>query len=230
MHDNAIKISKAITSVAPFVTIVYSDPDPSFTLDTDCKLIQRPNHLFWEDKFKACIDECGNSSILIIHADCVCNDWAQLVKRCFEVNTVYRNMGVWAPKIDGTAYPLKFSKICDIHNKNLNMVALTDGIVFSLSQDIIHRIRQINLTQNPYGWGIDLLFCAAGHAMGAMVVIDGSVEVHHPETRGYAPKEARKGLAQFQKQFSWQEQIQCELLLSFVRLNRMILQNSANKN
>lgn len=66
--------------------------------------------------------------------------------------------------------------------------------------------------------------------MGAMVVIDGSVEVHHPETRGYDPKEARKGLAQFQKQFSWQEQIQCELLLSFVRLNRMILQNSANKN
>lgn len=57
-HENAVRIANELAGCAEHVSIVYSDPDPQLEPRAACELIRRPNHLFFGDKFKACVDFC----------------------------------------------------------------------------------------------------------------------------------------------------------------------------
>ena len=75
-HDKAASIAGAVRGVAGKVSLVYSDPDPNLALEVDCSLIRRPDELFWGDKFRACLDAFDADLMLVIHADCKCEDWS----------------------------------------------------------------------------------------------------------------------------------------------------------
>ena len=221
MHENALLISKDVMKITKNVTIVYSDPDPDLMLDASCQLIRRPNELFWEDKFKACLDACGEGPFLVIHADCRCDDWALLVSRCIDANSRFKNIGVWAPKIDSTYWNLSVSGIFKIKDTSLVVSCSTDGIVFYLSPEIIKRMRQLKFGNNLFGWGIDSLFCTASHVMDKLVVIDESVSVFHPQNTGYDEDAARTLGKSFLKQFSRRERLEFELLRTYVKFKHM---------
>lgn len=216
-HNNATLIAEKLLAITNNVTIVYSDPDPIFSLDAPCTLIRRPDALFWEDKFKSCLDACGEGPILLIHADCQCDDWTQLFKRYLAARMQFGNIGVWAPKISGTYYNLSVTKIATVSRSDLKIVALTDGIIFALSRRVVSRMRKVTYGNNPMGWGIDLLFCSFAHASNQLVVVDSAVEVQHPKSTGYDVKTAQAGMLNFFEQFSLNERVQAELLRSFVR-------------
>jgi hypothetical protein len=219
VHEKAVMISREIDKLTVSVSIVYSDPDPDIALDVACKTIRRPNELFFEDKFRTCLDECGDGPLLVIHADCECDDWEGLIRRCIEADARMKNLGVWSPRIVGTYYDLAVSRIFKVEGTDLNISALTDAIVFSLSNDIVRRMRKVGFGDNPLGWGIDLLFCSAAHVMNRLVVIDEAITVNHPQDRGYDARLAQKQMAKFFDQFTMAERIECELLRSHVRWN-----------
>jgi hypothetical protein len=218
-HENAILISKQILRTNSKATIVYSDPDPKFVLSAPCESIRRSNELFWEDKFKTCLDSTGNNGMLVIHADCNCEDWGFLVKRCININQRVKNIGVWAPKIDGTFWNLKVSGIAKIEKFDLVISALTDGIVFYLSPKIIERMQQFKYGNNKFGWGIGNAFCVTSFVSNKLVVIDTAVNVFHPQKRGYDSLQAKKLKNTFINQFSLQERLQYELLRKYVLYN-----------
>ena len=163
------------------------------------------------------MDACGDSPILIIHADCKCDDWSVVVMGCLNANSIFKNIGVWAPKINGTHWNIDKTKIAAISESNLSVVALTDGIVFYLSSEVISRMRKVSYGDNPFGWGIDLLFCTAAHVLDYLVVVDESIEISHPKLTGYNSHHAKVGMLNFFKWFSRRELIQFELLSSFVK-------------
>ena len=220
-HENAIHISKELMGSVEKLSIVYSDPDPDFIMDAQCRLIRRPNNLFWEDKFKVCLDECQGGPFLIIHADCRYERWPLVLERCAEANVLYSNIGVWAPKIDKNYFDFNAVKLLRIKGTSLSVVALTNGIVFYLSPAIIKRMQKVEFGSNPLGWGIDLLMCSAAHVKNKLVLIDESIEINHSESRGYDSKKAELGMVKFYNQFSNRELIQCRLLRAFVDLNHI---------
>jgi hypothetical protein len=229
-HEKASKIAESISNVDKNVTIIFSDPDQNFTFNNSFNVIRRPNNLFWEDKFKSCLDSADDGGILIIHADCDCNDWSFLVKRCNDVINKHIDLGVWAPEIDGTFYNLCASEIFKIKNSKLVIAALTDGIVFYISPFIVNRMRQISYGNNKFGWGIDGLFCSASHINNKLVVIDTSINVlHNSKTTGYDKKLAYLGKSDFLKQFSTRELAEYKLLLSYVSYNTAKLLAGKNK-
>lgn len=215
-HEKAALIAKQILRTNSKVTIVYSDPDPNLFLNATCDLICRQNELFWEDKFKACLDATGNNGMLVIHADCNCDDWEFLVKRCIDINLNIKNIGVWTPNIYGTYWNINNSRVGNIEKYNLVISAMTDGIVFYLSPQVIDRMRQFKYGDNKFGWGINSAFCSISYVINKLVVIDAVVNVFHPPERGYDSLEAEKLKNTFINQFSLQERLQYVLLRTFV--------------
>lgn len=229
-HENAILIANQIFPTNSKATIVYSDPDPNFILNTQFESIRRPNELFWEDKFKKCLDVTGDSGMLVIHADCKCDDWRFLVNRCKDISGGIENLGVWAPKIDGTYWNLKVSGIMKIKNSDLVLSAMTDGIVFYISPPIVKRMGQFKFDNNKFGWGIDRAFCATSYVSNKLVVIDTAVNVFHPQKRGYDSQLAKELGNQFVNQFTLNERLQDELLTKYVRYNYVKLIAVKKKN
>lgn len=218
-HENASLIARQVSAVQEEVNVIYSDPDPQLAVQAPGRWIRRPNELFWEDKFKAALDRAGDKGLLIIHADCHCDDWARLVTRCSEVVTSEPELGVWAPKIKGTYWNIASCGIAKIQKSGLVLAAMTDGIVFYLSPRMVERMRKVRYGENKYGWGIDLLFCASAYVMNQLVLIDPSVHVVHPQDRGYKRQEAESSMQNFLQQFSLLEYAQYKVLHSYVELN-----------
>ncbi len=216
MHEKAIAIANDVLSVTDDVSIVYSDPDPGVVLPATCRSLRRPDDLFWEDKFRTAIDSCAEGPLLIIHADCSCDDWAELVRKCATAHEQLGDLGVWAPWISGTYYEPRFTAISRLEKTDWYLSTLTNGIVFSLAPPIIRRMRQVRYGQNVLGWGIDLLFCASAYVNHLMVVMDSSVRVSHPQQSGYNTEVAMSAMNGFLRQFTLRERLECELLRSFV--------------
>jgi hypothetical protein len=219
-HLNAEAIARAVHPASDAISMVYSDPDPQFCPNADCRLVRRPNHLFWGDKFQACLEFCTSDILLVIHADCRCDDWSALVFKCREALLAHSNIGVWAPLIDYTPWPLKDTQIGRLRNSNLNIVAATDAIVFAIRKDSCDRMKKAFIAENIYGWGIDWMFTSYNYANKKIAVVDRSIAVTHPRTRGYSWEQGTLQEKRFlETQLTLIEKIHYKLLWSYV-INR----------
>ena len=226
-HDNAVAIADAISSSPHPVAIVYSDPNPQFNLVTTSKVITRSNELFWADKFKACLEACTSDLMLVIHADCTCKDWSELVARGYEAVCTMPNGGVWAPIIEGTPWPLTRTELVTLNHAPISIVAQTDALVFCITKPLIERMRSANYDKNLHGWGIDWMLISHAYATGRLAVVDRSVVVKHPFTeRGYKESIAQAQMDDFLGQLTLNEFVQYTLLRSHVnRLEPKILKS-----
>jgi hypothetical protein len=215
-HDRAAAIADAIHRDGGDVRIVFSDPDLTRVLDSDCPAIRRPDHLFWADKFRACLDRCEADTMLVIQADCECDDWPALVQRCRSVFTAVPQCAVWAPHIDGTPYSSQRSTFDRLSADGLHAAAQTDGIVLGLGRPALERLRRARLDDNLYGWGIDQMAIAAAYSAGQLAVIDLSQRVVHPAVRGYPTEAAQAQWRDFLRQLTPLEQGWHDLLWRFL--------------
>lgn len=211
-HASALVIAKEVLTVTDRVTIVFSDPDPDLVLDCTCRQLRRPNHLFWGDKFKACLDACGDDPMLVIHADCQYSDWAHLLRRCHQTVAANPAIGVWAPQIDYVPWDIRKVTLGSIASTPLLIVAHTDGIVFYLAPGIISRMKRARYDANIYGRGIERMFVAAAYARGMFAVIDSSLQVQHPRATSYSRDLAHKQFLDFLTQLETMERIQSYFL------------------
>jgi hypothetical protein len=217
-QDNAQRIVETLVKRELQVRLVFSDPDPDFTPRVECPIERRPDHLFWGDKFRACLSQIvDDESMLVIHADCDCEDWPTLISRC---DAVMSNpiIGVWSPEIDGVRWSLERQTILPLDD-DLMAVGRTDGIVFALSPGVIARMKQANYDENTYGRGIEAMFVVAAYARGMIAVVDRSVRVTHPTASGYSIEQAHEQMVQFLKQLGPREKVQLQLLNQNMRAN-----------
>lgn len=218
-HEKAAAIAQAIRGVAAKVSVVYSDPDPGVAPNADCDLIRRPNELYWGDKFRTCLDACASDLLLVIHADCQCDDWPGLVRKCRDTMAGDPAIGVWAPLIYGANLDVRKTRIASIAGSPLMVVAQTDALVFALAPPVADRLRQASYEANLYGWGIDDMAAAYCYTRGLMVVVDASVLVQHPPSSTYSRAEAQAQKEAFLQQLTFAESIQHRLLWTQIQVN-----------
>ncbi len=216
-HDDASRIARLVEPWSDRTTIIYSDPDPGTSPDCRHELLRRPDHLFFGDKFQACLDAFGMESLLLIHADCQCDDWAALVRNYRQALSERPNIGAWSPLIDYTGFHLARTRIADLANSTLSIVAHTDSIVLGLAQPVIERLKRASYELNVYGWGIGWMCVSHAYANQMIAVVDRSIQVFHPRPRGYSSDHAGKQRDEFLKQLSAAEQVQLLLLQSHMR-------------
>ncbi|NQW92891.1 MAG: hypothetical protein HQ446_02445 [Polaromonas sp.] len=226
-HEKGIAIAQRLSPLNHHVSIVYSDANPDLILKTDCHQIKRPNALFWGDKFKACLDACTSDVMLVIHADCQCDDWVSLAEKCHATLSATPHVGVWTPRIHGTPYDISTTHVADIKGTTLCLVADTDALVFALSKPVQKRMQSATYQDNLYGWGINGAFCAYAYASHLWVVMDTSVQIHHqPSTApSYPFQEARRQKSQFMTQLTMPEAIQRQLLNSHMEKKKLQLKH-----
>lgn len=217
-HEKAIKIADSLCGNYKNITIIYSDPDLDFKINFPCQSIRRPNDLYWADKFKTCLHTCESDLLIVIHADCVSDNWHLLVDKT--IATMQNNSSIWvySPLIDGASYHLAITKLASIHRTELDIVCDTDGIIFCLSKHVQNRMKKIDYTKNTLGWGISAMFCAFTFASGKLVVVDKSNRAFHPSTRGYDSTNAWRMRTEFLQQLEGFERIQAILLKNHLAL------------
>lgn len=216
-HEQALKITRKLESFNFNVTVVYSDPNPVLDIFDNSTSIERPNELFWADKFQACIDTFDSDIMMVIHADCDCDNWELLVLKCQSTMSNYQNIGVWAPLIDNTYFKIDKTFIGRlIGAPTLNVVAQTDGIVFAIERNIVQRMKLANYDNNKYGWGIEWMFVSYAYSTNKLVVIDESVHVAHSYFRAYPSEIAYDQMNDFLNQLNLMERVQFTLLNSYV--------------
>jgi hypothetical protein len=199
------------------ISLIYSDPDESLCLDVNCKLIRRPNYLFWADKFATCLEHQTSKYIFIIHADCFFEDWPRVIKSFLTAIETFPQIGVWAPSITNCNYAYNQVFISKLNHEGLDLVAQTDAVVFGLSESICHRLKSIDFTKNIYGWGIDLIMVANAYVSNLYVTLDSSILIDHSKERGYSSDEAKTQLINFFREFSTQEIIINRLLMNYIK-------------
>jgi hypothetical protein len=216
-HDRAAQIAAALTQTPHSVTVVFSDPNPSFSPTLSCRSIRRPHELFWGDKFKACIDATSADLMMVIHADCDSVSWPELVAKGYNATRSMPNGGMWAPLIEGTPWPLQRTELATLKDSPLSVVAQTDALVFCITRPLVERMRSVSYADNLYGWGIDWMLVAHAYATAQLVVVDRSAIVKHPfQARGYSDEAAQAQMEQFLLQLHLNEFIQYTLLRAHV--------------
>lgn len=228
-HESAVTIARALRGVAARITVVYSDPDPDLALPGDCEGLRRPDELFWGDKFNACLGAFDSDLLLVIHADCRCADWPELVRRCAATMQEDPGIGVWAPLIQGANLDIRKTHIADLRDTTLSVVAQTDAIVFALSRAVVARMKEADYGMNLYGWGIDDMAAAYCFSRNLLVVVDKSLPVDHPVSSGYPKEAAERQKGEFLRQLTFAEAVQHRLLWSCIKVNYASLMAQFNR-
>ncbi len=221
-HDCAIRIYNEIAGNEKIekINIIYSDNDPSYRFSSQYNAILIDNEAFWGRKFELLMNHnLDNLDTLIIHADTSCENWNKLVYRFYQVTNKYKNIGVWAPKIDNTSWYKEKVIISSTNDPHIAVVAQTDGIVFGFKGFLLDRLRGMNFEVNNLGWGIDWVLIVNAFIQKSYAVIDDYCFVRHFQGTGYLRGLANKQMNIFLEQMDFHEKIILQLLNLKIKQN-----------
>ena len=160
--------------------------------------------------------------MLQIQADATSENWPQVIRRCREAHVAYKDLGVWSPDVDCTHWHIEHVRIAQLKDTPFAVVLQTDGIVWSLSESVIQRLREFDYESNNLGWGIDWAAISYAMSHGLMVLRDTSITIRHPKDTGYDKKLASQQQRVFLSQMSLQEKMQFELLNTFIAVRKSL--------
>ena len=173
-HQKAFELASALVAKGLDVTIVYSDPNPRLVFSKRIPAIRVPHDLSWAAEFLACIDSCKADLMLVINADCECADYFSLVKNCVSAFNQYPDLSIWSANIAGTYNELKYTQIASLQSDGLVSVAAVDFFVFAIDQLAIRRLKTVDFTGNPNGWGAGVIAGSWAHKNNRLVCVDRS--------------------------------------------------------
>ena len=188
-EDNALQIEQVLTQAGIEATVLHSLTGPQESALPENWVVLAED-AFYGVKFAHSLRVAGERHMLHIHADTHCEDWVGLVRRCHELHTTFENLGVWSPDVDWTPFSLARTHVKDFDSDNLSVVTMVDAIVWSLSRDLVERLRLIDFTENAYGWRIEMAAASHAHSRGLLVLHDSLFHVDHPRSTGYVRDEA----------------------------------------
>jgi hypothetical protein len=156
--------------------------------------------------------------LIQIHADTSFDNWKLLLKECKEA-FLDKNIGIWSPDFDNTAWDLSSVKI-NQNKSNLIDVCQTDCIIWALNYSVCHRLKEYDYSLNKLGWGIDWAAICYCYSNNFRVVKDSRFLVSHLKGTGYIQEDAFIQMNNFLDQMSLQEKNQLTLLESKIFTNR----------
>lgn len=196
MHDAASAIASAVSRRLTDLVVVYSNRSERPESGAG-SWIRAPDQDFFGRKFRRLLDEVPpGRALLLIQADAACSDWEGLVQRFETVARTRRDIGLWSPDIDNTAFPTDLGALRP-DGDGLWEVVQTDGVVLGVAAGVVDGLRRLDYARNNLGWGID--WAAIGHCRshGLKTVRDLTLRVHHPTLRGYDPAPAQAQMIEF---------------------------------
>ena len=220
-EENAERIANQALGVAEHVTVLHSCEDAD-RLPERPGWIQLPMAEFYGAKFARSLAMNRGDVMLHLHADARTGDWAQVIRHCREVHDSVANVGIWGCDLHFTPFPTE--EVCiGAADAQVVAVAQTDAVVWSLSAPVLERLRGLDLSLTPLGWGIDwaaISFCVAN---GLLVLRDCRVKLEHPRGTGYDRAEAERQMLRFLQQLTPAEQVARVLLQRHIAFSRRLL-------
>ncbi|MDT0186474.1 hypothetical protein Q9S36_40450 [Microbacterium sp. ARD31] len=216
--EAAMKIAHEISEHVDELTVIHSDPSGVAPAGTRGWEIV-PDSYFYGMKFKRSLELFGSDVMLQVQADASCDDWAALVAAARRAFTVSANVAVWAPDVNFTPWPARLTTLNTAAGP-LRHVAIIDGIVWALSAEVCERLTAFDYRANNVGWGIDWAAAAFALATGRDVLVDISIHVEHPMTRGYDTSDATAQMDAFLDDLDQREQAMRNLVAGFLAPRR----------
>lgn len=218
-EEAARAIASGLGGCVAQLTVVYSNAE-----DRDERgagdWVKVPDAWFYGRKFRRLLDAHRGGVLLLVQADAQCDDWDGLARRCAEVFAADPALGVWAPDIDYSPFPIDLVALRPLPGTSLCEAVHTDGIVWGIAEPVVHRLRQMDYDCNNLGWGIDWAALAFARTARLRIVRDRALHVRHPKGSGYGIRAAREQMARFLTQLTPAERRQVALLRARLGLAR----------
>ena len=222
MEENARHIARAIEHKVDHLSVVYSNK--AGTTETGAgHWVKVPDDWFYGRKFSECLRLHSGTIMLQIQADAASDSWHEVIDRCRQAYSLYDDLGVWAPDIDFTPWDMDRVKIARIPGTSFAAVLQTDGIVWSLSEPVIERMRRFDYEQNNLGWGIDWAAICYAFTHDLLVLRDTSICVTHPQGTSYDKPIASKQQTAFLSQMTLQEKIMYDAVRLSIAFKQSLL-------
>lgn len=216
--DAAIAIARALGDHVDELTVIHSDPTglaPPGTLGWEIV----PDSHFYGMKFKRSLELFTGDVMLQVQADTNCDDWPALVAAARRAFTTRENVAVWGPDVNFTPMP-EFLTGLGTADGSLHHVAIIDGIVWAISAEVCDRLGTFDYRLNNIGWGIDWAAATFALASGREVLVDVSVRVEHPMSRGYDTSRAEAQMDIFLGNLDDREQAMRALIAGYLAPRR----------
>jgi hypothetical protein len=188
-EENALYIEQVLAKADIDATVIHSLTGPH-NVPLPENWVVLGEDAFYGVKFAHSLTLAGDRHMLHIHADTQCDNWVGLVRRCHDLHTTREDLGVWSPNVDWTPFSLSRTHVKDCDSEHLSVVTMVDAIVWSLSKDLVQRLRLIDFTENSHGWRIEMAAASHAHSRGLLVLHDSLFHVDHPRSTGYVRDEA----------------------------------------
>lgn len=187
-RDAALKIANALVASADRLTVIYSNPEEQ-PEEGPGTWIQIANDKFFGPKFKALADHVTEDIFLLIQADADYPDWPALAQACRAAFERDRTLGYWAPEVRVSPFTPEIVRIRALDAARIECTNL-DAIVCAFDREVYQTLKQYPFEENNLGWGVDMAAAAAAVLAERRVVMDQSLQVAHPQSRGYEGTEA----------------------------------------
>jgi len=183
-ESNARHIEAQVSPHVRRVSVVHSLTGPSEYVIPKHWVVMG-DEAYYGAKFAKSLQLHDHGVMLQIQADAASSDWQTLVTRCSWVHTQMPQVGIWTPEIRWSSLRLKRALIRPSAVRGISEIRFTDGIVWSLSHDVLERLMKLDYSENSLGWGIELSAAAYCHSRDRRVVHDKTIRVKHPQGTSY---------------------------------------------
>lgn len=213
-YEKTCEKEDQIKDIFGSVTVINSDDtnekDHWVNIGDDC---------YYTDQFMKALELFDGDVLFHIQGDASYEKISELVKDAKKYYEEYE-WGIYAPNVDYTWYTSENTDIDSLQSShsNIRMVADTDCTCWFIHKDVINEFknRQIDMSDQKMGWGIDLTFCAISFILGRPVIRDYNHTIDHPEGTNY-----NKGSAANEMEKLWSRlDKDIKIVISYIKGNR----------
>lgn len=191
-HSSASHIASELVDHVDNLTVIYSNSAEE-TESGKGEWIKIDNANFFGPKFKALVDRVSEDVFLLIAADAEADNWADVVHSCSDAFAEQNGIGYWAPEVRVTPFSPEVVVLSEGESMQVDCINL-DTIVCAMSKEVYEHVRTYPIENNNFGWGVDFAASAAAMQKDLRIVMDRSIVVSHPPSRGYNDEEAQQQL------------------------------------
>lgn len=182
-YEKTLVKENALKKIFDKVIVINSDDtneeDRWINIGDDC---------YYTDQFMKALELFDGDVLFHIQADASYDKLEELMDDAKKYFQEYE-WGIYAPNVDYTWYTAENTDIKSIesNHENIKMVADTDCTCWFIHKDVINefRNRNIDMSDQKMGWGIDLCLSSISFILGRPVIRDYNHTVDHPAGTNY---------------------------------------------
>lgn len=187
-YQKTLDKEQSLQKIFDKVTVINSDDT-----NEEEKWINIGDDCFYTDQFMKALELFDGDVLFHIQGDASYDKLEELVSDAKKYFEEYE-WGIYAPNVDYTWYTSENTDIQSLqsNHENIKMVADTDCTCWFIHKDIINEFksRNIDMSDQKMGWGIDLCLSAISFILGRPVIRDYNHTIDHPPGTNYNKEKA----------------------------------------